>query len=210
MQIRGLYGFYKNGVTKATYNNDKSHLEWLGEDVVQFIRTTSLEEMNEMFDRIELVDQEDEVLPHHLIECAQWTRTAMEVDGQVLQIAEGTPFSWYNLLRASQGDLNAYKEGLRYMLDVQDFIKDSLFCMFAYIINLDTNMLEIYNGLRKTRDQNPRNRYRNRIKAFPREHKTKYAPCHLIYEFPLQNIPSDWIEQIKRSYPLTHSNTPPA
>ena len=57
---------------------------------------------------------------------------------------------WYCLLRHAQGDLNVYKNGLRYMIDNHDFIKDSLFCEYAYIINLDTKRLEFYVGFQKT------------------------------------------------------------
>lgn len=30
MGTRGMYGFYRNGVTKATYNHFDSYPEWLG------------------------------------------------------------------------------------------------------------------------------------------------------------------------------------
>ena len=36
-----------------------------------------------------------------------------------------------------------YLNGLKYMLNGNDFLNDEIFCEYAYIINLDTNTLDI-------------------------------------------------------------------
>lgn len=41
--------------------------------------------------------------------------------------------------------------------DAKDFLFDSLFCEYAYVINLDTNMFEFYKGFNK--DENAKGRY---------------------------------------------------
>jgi len=40
------------------------------------------------------------------------------------------------------------------MLNYNDFIKNSLFCEWAYIINLDSKELEIYKGFQKEPNNN--------------------------------------------------------
>lgn len=46
---------------------------------------------------------------------------------------------------ADAWDWNNHTFNLKFA-DDRNFLKDSLFCEFAYIINLDTNKLEIYEG----------------------------------------------------------------
>ena len=53
------------------------------------------------------------------------------------------------MLREAQGDLTPYLKGLKYMVDNKTFLTDSLFCEYAYIINLDTGKLEFYTGFNK-------------------------------------------------------------
>ena len=57
-----------------------------------------------------------------------------------------------------------------------EFIKDSLFCEYAYIINLDSMKLEFYNGFQKKPQIGNR---------FGVELKKGYYPCRLVYVFDL-------------------------
>ena len=60
---------------------------------------------------------------------------------------------WYCLLKKAQGNLSLYISGvLDYMIDNSSFLSDSLFCEYVYIINLDSNMLEIYEGFNKNKN----------------------------------------------------------
>ena len=178
MGTRGMYGFYQNGVTKATYNHFDSYPEWLGKKIVDFIRNTTIEEMNEIFDRIIMVDENDKPTAEQIAECITYYND---------MVSTGSVDDWYSLLRNAQGDLNAYKNGLRYMIDNSDFIKYSLFCEWAYIINLNDNVLEIYKGFQKSPQYN---RY------YIEESDSGYYNCRLLVKFPLDNIPENWLEEV--------------
>jgi hypothetical protein len=91
-------------------------------------------------------------------------------------------------LRIFQGDLNAYKEGLSYMIDNSDFIKDSVFCEWAYIINLDTNELEVYKGFQDTPSNS---RYGNK------KSEGGFYPCKLVKVFKLGSLDSNWVKELK-------------
>ena len=168
MGTRGCYGFRKNGIDKFAYNHFDSYPDCLGHDIVQFCKETSIEEMNEIFDRIILVDKRSKPDSDHVKECMKY------YDGTV---GNQTIYDWYCLLRNTQGDLNVYKNGLRYMIDNNDSIKDSLFCEYAYIINLDTNCLEFYIGFQHEPDAT--NRYGT-------EEDRGYYPCKMVAEYPLE------------------------
>ena len=63
------------------------------------------------------------------------------------------------------------------------FLYDSLFCEYAYIINLDTKKLEFYKGFNK--NPNARGRYANKY-AF--ENDKRYCGVALVKQIPLSKI----------------------
>jgi hypothetical protein len=181
MGTRGAYGFYKGGVNKITYNHFDSNPEDLGMDIVNYIKSKTIGELNNDFDIITMVKSDDKPTTEQLLKCADY------YDGNV---SNQSPEDWYCVLREAQGDLDAHvKTG--FMIDNEDFLKDSLFCEWAYIINLDTNKLEVYEGFQKKKS------------------KTRYQPeksdwqgywgCKLIKEFPLdENIEVGFETLIKK------------
>lgn len=59
MGTRGCYGFRKNGMDKLTYNHYDSYPDYLGKIMATFCKETSLDEMNEIYDRLILVNEND-------------------------------------------------------------------------------------------------------------------------------------------------------
>lgn len=181
MGTRGLYGFRKNKIDKVTYNHSDSYPEWLGEEVVKFIRETTVEEMREIVDKIVLVD--DTMMPTD--EELVYFKLTGKWNGDV------NKFDWYTYLRDYQGNLSTYKDNLKYMSDDIDFIKHSLHCEWAYIINLDEMVLEVYKGF-----QNKPNNTRYYKEPYVAHSGDKYYPCDLIATYPLNDIPTDWVNQL--------------
>jgi hypothetical protein len=71
-----------------------------------------------------------------------------------------------------------------------DFLKNSLFCEYAYIVNFDTNNLELYRGA--NRNKSTRGRYADfRIPTI------KYHGVYLVGEFDFSNIPDNWKDIFK-------------
>jgi hypothetical protein len=142
MGTRGAIGFRKNGEYKVTYNHFDSYPEELGEKILTFIKHHTIEEMNEIFDKIRLVDMDtppDKETVAWLIENIDECKR--DLLGRVDYTAE-----WYSLLRGLQGRLDLYaKAGV--MIDFQEFLKDDLFCEHAYIIDLDESVLKYYQGV---------------------------------------------------------------
>ncbi|MBO7695824.1 MAG: hypothetical protein J6T10_24600 [Methanobrevibacter sp.] len=169
MGTRGLYGFRKNGVDKVTYNHYDSYPEYLGRNILEFIRNHG-EKLNSIFDNIIMVNEDDIPTKEQIEECKEYCDT---------NVSKQTEEEWYCLLHKTQGDLEPYINGLKYMTDSHEFILDSLFCEYAYIINLDTNKLEFWVGFQKKPDET--NRYG--IEMYD-----NYYPCKLIKEYDLDMI----------------------
>ncbi len=185
MGTRGAFGFYRGGVDKITYNHFDSYPAGLGEKIVRFCQETSIEEMNEIFNRIEVVDfHSSKPTPEQIEECRPYLD---------LRVSHQSEEDWYCLLREAQGGLDVWKNGLRYMIDDADFLKDSLFCEWAYVINLDWDALEIYRGFQKSPTNNRYSARRYSIKEVITEttETDVYYSCKLIVAHPLGAI-SEW------------------
>ena len=137
MGTRGAYGFRKGGLVKVTYKHSDSNPTSLGAKVAESIRAHPDEELSTIFDQIIMVKSGGKPSPEQVEEClVYWDR------GASLQ----SPDEWYSLLRKSQGNLEAYANGLHYMIDSAGFLKNTLFCAWGYVINLNEGTLEIYRG----------------------------------------------------------------
>ena len=183
MSTRGLYGIRKNGIDKCTYNHCDSYPSGLGFDIVKFCANNSVENLKKFFDNIELVFEDSVPTESQIKECQKAGYVNFSVSSQ-------SNDDWYCLLRNLQGNFAEYQKCIDkgskvYMTDGIDFIKDSLFCEYAYIINLDDEVLEFYVGFQNTPYTN--NRYgTSEIHG--------YYPCKLSLTIPLNEL--DDVERI--------------
>lgn len=178
MGTRGLVGFYSNGETKAMYNHYDSYIDGLGADVIKFLRTIRLDTLKDIVSKIKMVKENSKPSSKQISEC--------KVEGTIdLNVGAQSETDWYCLLRNAQGNLFTYAKGFPYMLDGQEFIKDSLFCEYAYIINIDTNELEVYVGFQKKKQSIKINRYMKGAKL-----TEGYYPCHLLTKLSFEQITS--------------------
>jgi hypothetical protein len=135
MGTRGAYGFRINGQDKVTYCHNDSYPNGLGNMIITFISKNSINKIGIAAESVILVNEEDKASPEQLAE----VKRILEDDGE----QRG---DWYNALRKAQGELTPYIDGLVWMIDSNKFLNDSLFCEWAYIMNMDTGKLEIYKG----------------------------------------------------------------
>lgn len=168
MGTRGVWGFRKDGKDKLTYNHFDSYPESLGVTVLDFCKKNSLERLGRIFDGIILVNEEDKPTKQQIKECIYYFDD---------RVSTKKPTEWYALLRDSQGNPEAYINGLNYMIDGAGFIKESLFCEYGYIINLDDKVFEVYVGFNKT---SGKSRY-----CDGKDNGRGYYPCILLTTFPL-------------------------
>jgi len=137
MGTRGCFGFRIEGQDKLTYNHFDSYPDWLGRNMIEFIRSTTDEEMKQIAQDIILIDERSTPTTEQITECEKWTD---------LKVSRQSTQDWYCLLREAQGHPDAWKQGLHYMIDSQEFMGDSLFCEWAFVICLDEEVLEVYKG----------------------------------------------------------------
>lgn len=66
----------------------------LGENILSFLKKTSIERLNEIFDKLILIDTNSKPTQEQIKECEKWTD---------LRVSNQTVRDWYCLLRNAQG-----------------------------------------------------------------------------------------------------------
>lgn len=186
MGTRGVFGLRIGGRDKLAYNHYDSYPEALGQEIISdvrdMIREIGREGMKLMATNLKVVDEDTKPTEEEIEALKQYH------DGGV---STGEKTEWYSLLRDLQGKL---KETLKagFMIDAGDFIKNSLFCEWGYIVNLDTGKLEVYKGFQRA--EHSLGRY---VEPKPADWEPQYKgqdyyfPCALIAEFDIENLPDD-------------------
>ncbi len=187
MSTRGAVGFQLNNIIKATYNHSDSYPGGLGCDIAHFLaglQPGELEMLKQQVSQLRWVKEEETPTSEDKRRFAQFAD--LERSGKI-------PDNWYCLLRQVQGvnSLPHILAGkLTVLIDSTEFLQDSLFCEWAYIINFDDNSLDTYEGFQKKSDStNPLG-----CKKYG-----SYYPCKRIFQLALtQLVSSDqWFKRFK-------------
>jgi hypothetical protein len=181
MGTRGAFGVRVDGKDKITYNHFDSYLEGLGKDLAVQVgqmmrRKNALEQLREKARSVVLIKEEESLSD------AVGDVRAKELAQKYGNAGVSTGVDTYAALRELQGDLKAILDDAKVMIDAHSFLADSLFCEFAYIVNLDDDSFEIYRGFQKT----PHND--GRYATMPRvvlNGSNQYAPVALVHTLPL-------------------------
>jgi len=178
MGTRGLMGVRVDGVDKLTYNHWDSYPSGLGQDILEYLQTANMDEEVEKAKKLRLVQEDD---APSATDIAKYRKHAN------IKVGERNIEDWYCLLRKLQGKLpETLTAGV--MIDSHEFINDSLFCEWGYIVNFDEMVLEIYKGFQET--PHSKGRYASAASTPDRG----YYPCALIKVFSLNDLPNSLAE----------------
>ena len=185
MGTRGAFGFRVDGTDKVMYNHFDSYPDGLGRQIAEFIKETMDAELEKTARNIVLVDggSQPTVAQKKAVRDFEKKNQLVVSDTSV---SKRTLDDWYCLIRNAQGDLNMYKKGLEYMISSAGFLQNSLFCEYAYIINVDTGKLEVYFGF----NENPEAEGRY-AKFKAGDYDDKYYGVVLKKEIPFDEVRKD-------------------
>jgi len=182
MGTRGAIGFFVNGKTKVTYNHFDSYPSGVGLDVLEFAEGNTWSDLTDMAEGIEMLEQESnpsEELKEKAKQLGIYDdKVGLQTDGDL-----------YCLLHGAQGNLDTYAK-LGAMVDDESFLGDSLFCEWAYIINVDDGVLEVYIGGNKKPDQEGRYAHFEEVDP-PGYREEIYYGVVLVKEYPLDDLPDE-------------------
>lgn len=181
MGTRGVFGFRVGGEDKLLYNHWDSYPRGLGAAMLAFAKKIAQSDraladaMNRAYALVGVGNETP--TPEDIEMCQPYTD---------LSVSERSTSDWYCLLRGTQGKPDAVLTvGLAELAN--DFIRDSLFCEWAYIINFDELTLEVYTGFQSTPHR--KGRYSTQALPKPDDGQTHYQPCALVATYPLTELP---------------------
>jgi hypothetical protein len=187
-----------DGIDKITYNHADSYPAGLGKDMVLALETClldyKLDGLKKLARDIRVVVPNSTPSPEDI----EHYRVYFE------KVGTGQPTEWYALLRALQGNLRGTLEA-GIMIDGQDTLRNSLYCEWAYIVNLDTEKFEVYRGFQR----NPHKS--GRFYALP-PYKTRteaFYPVALLAELPFEKLPETFDPQALHDAPEAPPPPPP-
>lgn len=194
MGTRGFLGFVADGREIITYNHWDSYPSGLGENVLEWLRVNvsagNMTEVKESARNIKIVTDETPITDEDVSRLAAWSD--MTVGGP-----SDSPM-WYQLLRQTQGSpVDILASG--YVEDASEFPRDSLFCEWGYLVDLDTEMFEVYEGFQEASHTEGRFGQRGKIEY---EHRTSdYYPVKLVASWPFNELPGndEFSEKLDRS-----------
>ena len=205
MGTRGAYGFRVNGKDFINYNSMSSYPSWLGVETLKYIRDNSIADLKDTASKLTLVDDNSPISFRDIELVCNFSNTDLSsIDFKNL--------TWDNLYSSVVTGWDTLYD-LPYVFDNSNFLFDSTFCEWAYIINLDTEKLEIYEGLYRHNQRNAKGRYvtlpddlqeeyREHWGRYETEYDTEekvYLGVKLIKEYSLKYLQSKkGLEVIKR------------
>ena len=184
MGTRGCMGVRVDGQDKLTYNHFDSYPDGLGDDMVKDIKKLLVEGQKTLRAQalaLQLVDENAKPTAEQIAKLNQFADT---------RVSSGSTEEWYVLLRNLQGKFaDTLYAGI--MIDSHEFLKDSLFCEWAYIVNLDEQTFEVYQGFQR------KPHTAGRYAALPVKQETKpgydtYYPVALVATIPFDKLDDNW------------------
>lgn len=188
MGTRGAVCVKLDGELYATYNHFDSYPDGLGTDIVAFCKGVAEKQrfaiFTERFRHIVVVEEDGNPTPEE-------QQKYIDAGFYDASVGNQTSTDWYNLLRNLQGAaiLDAILDGkCQHWIDGKDFLKDSLFCEYAYLIDLDAKELLFFKGFNKEPDENS-------PLPFEQVPINNYYPVRFQGKVALNAIPDDWEKQ---------------
>lgn len=143
MGTRGAFGVAVNGEEKIGYNQFDSYPEGYGLDNLQWIRSVveggREDDWRKMAEAVELVDDEVDPTPEQVAKLSEVTD---------LRVSSQSTDDWYCLTRDTHGNIDKMIQ-CGFILDAADFVTDTLFCEWAYIVDFDKRTFEVYSDRRE-------------------------------------------------------------
>ncbi len=185
MGTRNLTMVVMNGKFKvAQYGQWDGYPEGQGFTVLRFLKSNSLDGFKKRLKQVKFMGKKENA------EMGEFLKSIGCKDGWMNKTQSQKYHEKYPLLTRDNGAniLQMIMDSLEnpiYLTNSVSFAGDSLFCEWAYLIDLDKNVLEVYTGF----NQEPLTE-NDRFYKYTSK-KEKYTPIKLAKSYPLDNLPTE-------------------
>lgn len=186
MGTRNLTIVHKNGEYKvAQYGQWDGYPEGLGATLLNFLKNVNIDSFRNAIDNVSFYTQEE----------------LEEIDKQIDEARKVIPnYEWQryypHLSRDCGGDIlnRIVFKCVTKVKNAIDFAADSLFCEWAYVIDLDTDKFEVYKGFNKEELSSDERFYCMEEKCDKENDIQKnYHPIKFVKAYDLNNLPDEKI-----------------
>lgn len=178
MSTRGFLGFLANQRETINYVHFDAYPSALGADALQWARTvTDWDTVREQAANLVHIDAGTMPTSEQRAALAQYAKP--EAGGPKDEPGE----EWYRLLHGTFGNPAATLAG-GHAYHAPDWPGDSVWCEWGYLVDLDANTFEVYQGF-QTRP------HKGRFADRPANERSGYYPVKLVASWPLDALPDD-------------------
>lgn len=181
MSTRGFVTFVEGGIEKTAYNHSDSYPSGLGRDVLSWLRFAAQDvpTLREKVKTLRVVDDSTPPTDEDVNRLAQFAD---------LNVSGRDPREWYVLLRETQGNPGRMLQA-GVIEDASEFPTDSSFAEYGYVVDLDAETFEVYEGFQ--RQPHSKGRFSGRPSADRADSVVAaYYPVALIKSWPLAELPT--------------------
>lgn len=185
MGTRGLTMVIHNQKTViAQYGQWDHYPSGQGLTALKFLKSADLEKFKKTLERVKFIDEEKQK------EISDFCKSIGCADGWMNMEQAEKYHARYPLLTRDNGAeilnlvYNDNTDETLWLNDSHEFAGDSLFCEWAYVIDLDKNSFEVYSGFnKKPLDPSERFAYMDGVKD--------YNPVRLLVMFDINDLPDE-------------------
>lgn len=182
MGTRGFIGFVIDGQEKIAYNHWDSYPSGLGADMLNWLRIATSESTEQVAERVRalrVVDPQSKATPEDVEALREFADKG---------VGTKDPSDWYVLLRHTQGNPAAMLQA-GVIEDASHFPADSLMCEYGYVVDLDAQRFEAYEGFQHS--PHGEGRFADWPLDSYSEGIGQYYPVRLVASWPLAELPSN-------------------
>jgi len=187
MGTRNLTIVVKNQEVKiAKYSQFDGYPSYLGNKIIEAIKAIGLDRVRDIVERVKTLTQEEIEHINSFNKIVELKKNGYTTDVPEWQVK----FPWAS--RECNGAellhyANETEDNLSVMFQ-EKFAADSLFCEWCYVINLDSNALEVFRGF-NTKPLNPEDRFF--YLQDNQDTSLRYYPVKFLTSYSLMNLPDD-------------------
>jgi hypothetical protein len=187
MGTRNLTMVISNGETKvAQYGQWDGYPGGQGSTALEFLRKMDANKFREKVGNLRWITKEEATA----LDETDWTKThpflSRDTGANILNTI------YYDSMEIRDPDANVFSGKkidfpckVEFLQDESNFAADSLFCEWAYVIDLDKNTFEVYEGFNKSPlDENDRFYHLEKTRE-----DSEYYPIRLSKSYDLNNLP---------------------
>jgi len=205
MGTRNLTMVISNGETKvAQYGQWDGYPDGQGKTVVNFIKKNSVKKFKEVLEKVKWINKRKQKEIDDFFKSIGCADGWMNMDQSELYHEKYPLLTRDNCAQILQMIMDS-KDKTIWLHDSSDFAADSLFCEWAYVLDLDKRVLEVYRGFNRIPvDENSRFRNLN-------SETEEYQPIDLLTTYKFSELKRMTIEEFvnkteKLAYPEEEIN----